>query len=163
MPSWKKNESTEEPRSLVESQAIAPLTRLHWDFDRMLNRFFEDPWGLTPAFRRSEASVRIEVEENEEEVVVKAEVPGVGPKDLNISIEGDVLELSGEKRGEETRKENGRTYTERVYGSFRRRIGLPMAVETDKVRAEHKNGVVTIHLPKAEVSRPKRIEINAAD
>lgn len=133
--------------------SLTPATRLA-DFDHVLSRFFGDPWGVG-----TQDSVRLDVAETAEEIVVRAEIPGVDPKDVQIDLEGDVLTIAGEKKDE--RASAGVNYTERSFGSFRRQVGLPYPIEVDKVRAEHANGVLSIHLPKAEAARPRRIEIKA--
>jgi HSP20 family protein len=109
-----------------------------------------------------EDPIRIDVREAEEAWIVRAEIPGVEPSALDVQLVGDVLTLSGEKKPDETRERNGSSYSERRYGAFRRSIRLTSPVDAQKVSAEHKNGVVTITLPKAESTRPRRIEVRSA-
>ncbi len=101
----------------------------------------------------------VDVAESENDITVKAEIPGIDPKDVDISITGDTLTLKGEKREE---KENtGKSYhrVESSYGSFKRVITLPASVDVDKVTAEGKNGILEIVLPKKEESRAKKINV----
>ena len=147
-------------RSLIPSGRPIP-GRLDREFDRMLRGFFGDTRGRGSDGPSNTVATRLEVAETEDEVVVRAEVPGVNPEDLDISIIGDVLTLSGEKRKEETQEDDATKYTERVFGSFRRDLRLSSAVELDQVAAEHKNGVVTIRLPKAAADKPRRIEVKS--
>lgn len=151
-------------RALPQTQAFFPLTRLDREMDRMLQNFFGDQVGFgTNILGSFEGwAARIDVSETEEEVVVSAEIPGVEPKDLDISVTGDVLTLSGEKRAEETKEEGKTSYTERIFGAFRRDVPLPSEVDAEKAEAEHKNGIVRIRLPKAVRVRPRRIEVKGA-
>jgi HSP20 family protein len=143
----------------MRNLAVTPFLGIDRDFGRMLDRFLTD-----------ESRSRLETEgwrapldlfETQEAIVVELEVPGVDPAELEISVQGDVLTLAGEKHAVE-RKEEGRvTYTERVQGSFRRQIQLPSEVEADQAEATHAHGVVTIRLPKTVAVRPRRIEVKA--
>ena len=142
---WKSLPRVEEPR--------VPLAAFRRDMDRLFGRF----WGDAEGFFAD--SVRMEVFETDDEIQVRAEVPGIDPKDLNIQLVGDVLVLSGEKKEEEQR--GARTYSERSYGAFRRSLRLSTPVDADHVKAEHRNGVVMIQLTKSESVRPKRIQIKS--
>ena len=102
---------------------------------------------------------KVDVAETESDITVKAEIPGIDPKDVDISITGDILTLKGEKKEE---KENtGKCYhrVESSYGSFKRVINLPVSVDVDKVKAEGKNGLLEITLPKKEESKAKKINV----
>jgi HSP20 family protein len=103
----------------------------------------------------------MEVFETDDEIHVRAEVPGIDPKDLNIQLVGDMLVLSGEKKEEEEQR-GARTYSERSYGAFRRALRLSTPVDADHVKAEHRHGVVMIQLTKSESVRPKRIQIKSS-
>ena len=93
------------------------------------------------------------------ELSVRAEVPGVEPERLDIQLAGDVLSIRGEKLEENESKDGSRTWSERRYGSFARSVQLPCAVDSESVQAEHKYGVVTITLRKADAVRSRRIEV----
>ena len=91
---------------------------------------------------------------------VRAEVPGVEPKDFDISVSGDVLSISGEKK-EESEERRGNVYrSERRFGSFRRHVRLPEAVDTDKIEAEYDKGILTIRLAKSEKVVGRRIPVS---
>ncbi len=101
----------------------------------------------------------VDVAETESNLTVKVEIPGIDPKDIDISITGDTLTLKGEKKEE---KENiGKSYhrVESSYGSFKRIIILPASVDADKVTAKGKNGILEITLPKKEESKSKKISV----
>jgi HSP20 family protein len=97
--------------------------------------------------------------ETDGNVMVKAELPGMDPKDIDVEVTGDMLTLRGEKKTEEEKKDERYYCRERHYGSFQRSFRLPAGVQSDKVDAQFKNGVLTINIPKSEESKQKKIEI----
>jgi HSP20 family protein len=101
----------------------------------------------------------VDIVENENELVLKADIPDVELKDVDIRMENGTLTLKGERRFEQT--DNGRGYhrIERSYGSFARSFALPDSVESEKVKADYKNGVLTITLPKKEIAKPRSIKV----
>ena len=104
----------------------------------------------------------MDVTETAEAVVVKAEVPGMDAKEINISVTGDVLTIKGEKKSEREEKEENYHLVERSYGSFSRAMTLPAAVNLDKIEARYDKGVLTVTCPKKEEVKPKSIEIKTA-
>ena len=96
------------------------------------------------------------------EVVVKAELPGMEAKDIDVKLENNVLTLRGERHFEKEAKEENYHRIEREYGSFSRAFSLPVTVNAEKVTAEYKDGVLKIELPKKEEIKPKPIKIAAA-
>ncbi len=135
------------------------LARLHNDFDRMLDRFFGD-WGL-PSFGAAGTTAwpALDVMERDDAIVIKAEAPGMKPEDINVSVHGNALTISGEKKEEHEDKREGYYHTERRYGTFRRTVTLPSEVDVDKIEAAHRDGVLTITLPKSEQAKPRQIEV----
>jgi HSP20 family protein len=130
------------------------------EIDRLqleMNRLFD---GMSPASRQRFPEVNIWT--NPEVAAVTAELPGYDPKDVNLSIVGDTLSIKGTRTKPEL--ENGDHYhrQERLYGDFERSLRLPFAIESEKVEARFKNGVLQILLPRAEEDKPKKIEIKAA-
>lgn len=103
----------------------------------------------------------IDLDERENEFVLTAELPGLTPENIDLEIDGDVLTLRGEKKEDREEKEGERYYYERRYGSFLRRIALPQAVDPDQVRAHYENGILRVTMPKRDVSRGKRVEIES--
>lgn len=127
--------------------------------DRLFEESFVRPFG-GPRLR-SEGTLALDVYETDNDIVVKASVPGVKPKDIDITVTGNTLTIKGETK-EETEKEEGNyLYRERRYGNFQRTISLPVEVEADKADASFENGVLTLHLPKVEQAKPKQIAIKA--
>ena len=105
---------------------------------------------------------RLEVVEREGEFIVTAELPGLEEKDFQVEVHANVLTLRGEKRSEQTGEREGRHFTERVYGEFRRGIELPVEVQSEKVSASFKNGVLAITLPKADTAKVRNIPVTSA-
>ena len=142
------------------SLAVSPLGYVRTEMDRLFDRILGEPW-----FGNGESSSlvawhpSVDVSETEKEFVVRAEVPGVDPKDVSISIEGDQLTIEGEKKETKETKEENYYHCERSFGSFRRMLSLPSSVNPEHVKAEHKNGVVTITLEKHPGAMPKKIPI----
>jgi HSP20 family protein len=101
----------------------------------------------------------LDVSETQDKVVVKAEAPGIDPKELDISLSNGVLTLKGEKKKESEEKGGDYHLVERSYGSFSRAVRLPAEVQEDKVKASHKDGILTITLPKTERAKERAIKI----
>jgi HSP20 family molecular chaperone IbpA len=101
----------------------------------------------------------MDVHEAEDELVVKAELPGVGKEGFEITVDGDVLRIEAEKKAEEEKKEATYYLRERHFGKFSRTLSLPFPVDSGKAMATFENGVLEIRLPKAEEAKSKRIEV----
>lgn len=128
--------------------------------DRM-NRLFDDAgrgWRTEPASTTT-WSPSVDIFETEGEIVVKAELPGMDRKDVVLNLENNVLTLKGERRFEKETKEENYHRIERSYGSFSRAFSIPATVDEEKIRADYKDGVLKIVLPKKEQAKPKQIRI----
>ena len=101
--------------------------------------------------------------QTDNDVIVKATLPGFKPEEIHIAVTGDTLTLRGESSGESEAKEATYHLRERRYGAFSRSLRLPSPVEADKARAEFESGVLTLTLPKAEEVKPKTIAIKAKE
>lgn len=134
----------------------APLARLHNEVDDLFDGFFR---GLDRPFVGYKAWPAIDVAEQDDAIVVRAEVPGTKPDDIDISVYGNTLTLSGEKAETKEEKDKGYYHVESTHGSFRREINLPTDVDNSKVEAAYKDGVLTITLPKAEASKAVKVKI----
>jgi len=132
------------------------LARLHDEMDDLLRSFFE-PWEM-PLWGRGRWPV-IDIAEKDDKFLVKAEVPGCKAGDIDISVHGNMLTLSGEKKQEEEREEKGYYHIERSYGSFRRDLNLASDVDPDKIEAVCKDGVLTLTLPKTEKAKPIKVKV----
>ena len=102
----------------------------------------------------------VDIEESDDSYLIRADVPGVDKKDIDVRLDNGVLSITGEKKVEkETGKGSKQHRTERYCGSFSRRFTLPTTIKSDKVDASYKNGVLSLKIPKAEEAKPKAIEI----
>jgi len=138
---------------------MSPWTRLN-DWENELDNF----WGPLLGRRDSEGNVRtwspaLDVHETEDAYVVEAEVPGLDKKDIEITVLEDLLTIKGERKRDEEVKEDSYHRIERTYGSFQRSISLPNSVDSGKVAAHFKNGVLHITLPKREEAKPREIQV----
>ncbi|HEX3625438.1 MAG TPA: Hsp20/alpha crystallin family protein [Verrucomicrobiae bacterium] len=135
---------------------LGRLTDLRDEIDRL----FEAPLartaeflGWTPAF---------DVYEEKDNYVVKAELPGMKREEINVSIQGRDLVISGERKSETKSQESEVHRAERYFGKFQRAVSLPVAVSAQGVQAEYKDGVLTVTLPKSEESKAKQIEVKVS-
>ena len=132
------------------------LTRLHNEMDDLFDSFFR---GLDRPFAGYKAWPAIDIAEEEESIVVRAEVPGCKAEDIDISVYGNKLTISGEKKITDEKKEKGFYHVESTYGSFRRELALPTDVDQAKIEAECKDGVLSITLPKAAKARTVKVKV----
>ncbi len=148
---------------------MSAITR--WDpfhnlstLQEQVNRLFE---GSSP--RRSDQSAlttwapAVDIYETENELVLKADLPDVNEKDLDIRIESNILTIKGERKFEEKVKEDNYLRVERTYGSFSRSFSLPSTVDNGSIKADYKNGVLTVELPKRAESKPRQAKINVTN
>jgi len=146
-----------------------PLDLLQHRMNRMFEDFFEDfgfpefHGGLVPGGMRDEP--RFEVSETDDEIRIKAELPGMDRDDVEILLDENVLTIRGEKREERQDRDKKRNVyvSEMTYGTFQRSIPLPSGIDRDKVAADFKRGVLTLRLPRTEdaASRRRRIEVRS--
>lgn len=120
----------------------------------VFTRFFEEPLTVRPW------SPSVDIEEKDNEIVVKADIPGVSEKDLEVRLENNTLTLKGERKFEKEDKQKGYHRIERGYGSFVRSFALPASVDADKVQAHYKDGVLTVTLPKTEAAKARKVKIS---
>lgn len=135
------------------------------ELDHLFDRFFEGfaaPW---PDFLGGERpwAPALDVTETDRDVTIRAEVPGVDPKDIEVTVSGNVLTIAGEKKCVSESKTETGYRCERQFGRFRRSIELPAFVDTDSVTAANAHGVLTITLKRSESEKPRRITVTSAD
>ena len=133
----------------------SPLARLQDSMNALFEGLFESPLS-----ERAWAPA-LEVTEQKDAIVVKAELPGIKADDIELSVQDNTLIVSGEKKEESQEERKGHVRSERHYGMFQRVIPLPSNVEAGKIQATSKDGVLTITLPKAAAAKPKRIPIKS--
>jgi HSP20 family protein len=131
---------------------FAPMMPLRREMSRLFDDFFRG-WDMPAAFNGAALTPHVDVKESDKEITVTAELPGVAEKDIEVSISGDVLTLKGEKKAEKEEKDGNYHRIERRYGSFHRSFSLPSEVDAAAVAASHKNGVLTVTLPKSKAAR----------
>ena len=142
---------------------VAPFNNLN-RIRSEIDRIFQDPFSLltqgtsffegwTPA---------LDIYEDKDKYVAKAELPGMKKEDIDVSLEGDTLTISGERKQEEEKKEGDTYRSERYFGRFQRTVTLPTAVDANKIKATYKDGVLTVTVPKTEEAKPKQIEVKTS-
>ena len=138
-----------------------PFRELNTITDRM-NRLFQDTYG-TPTREEGLTSSfvpAVDIYEDEHNVTVKMEVPGIDQKDIDIRLENNTLTVRGERKFEKDEKEENFHRVERRYGSFYRAFTLPNTLDAEKVSADYENGVLKIKLAKKDEAKPKQIKVN---
>ncbi len=143
---------------LTRWEPFRDLVSLREAMDRLFEESVVRPRGMAqaPGIR---GSLAVDVYETDDDVVVKASVPGIDADDLDISVTGDILTIKGESRAEEEVEEENYFCRERWYGAFSRSITIPASVQADKAEADFEDGVLTLRLPKAEEMKPKAIKV----
>jgi HSP20 family protein len=130
-----------------------------------MNRLFEEsfvrPSRSWPLATTASLSVAVDMHETDDDVTVEAELPGLKPEDVDVSITENALTMKGEFKSEEEGERDNVHFQERRYGSFQRSITLPAAIDADAAEAEFDNGVLRITLPKVEETKPKQIAVKA--
>lgn len=129
-----------------------------FDLDRIFEDFFRRPFALS-LFSR-EIVPLVDLYEKGNKVIVRAELPGIKPEEVDLSVDGNLLTIRGEKKQENEVKEKDYYRFERSYGSFQRTVELPAQVKADEAKATYKDGVLEIELTKTEEVKKKKIKIN---
>ena len=132
------------------------IANLHDEIDRLFGAPLLDD-GVNTAGTWAPA---VELFEDKENVVVKAELPGMKKEDISVTLHEGVLSITGERKEEKKAEEHGLYRSERFYGRFQRGITLPTTVAANKVKADYKDGVLTVTLPKTEEAKPRQIDVN---
>ncbi len=160
-----REEREKETRGLMPWRPFSEMTRWEREMERMFGDFFarglrpfwdEHRW---PALGTEIPAPAMDLYEEKDEIVVKAELPGMGKEDIEVNIDNHQLTIKGEKKKEEQVKEQDYYRSECSYGSFVRILDLPREVQVEKARASFKNGVLEIHLPKTEEAKKKEIKV----
>jgi len=140
------------------------VNRLHSTLDQVFNNQFNNE-ALSSPEASSSPSVswvpRVDIHEEKDRFVVLADVPGVEPKDIDITAENGVLTVRGERRVEKRESENGYERVERATGTFLRRFTLPEGANTEQIKAKQTNGVLEVTIPKTPAVQPRRISIDS--
>ncbi|MEB3181042.1 MAG: Hsp20/alpha crystallin family protein [Nostocaceae cyanobacterium] len=143
---------------LVRWQPFQEMEHLRRQMDRM----FDELTGFNQEMKTTWTPA-VEMEIKDEHVILRAAVPGIEGKDLDVKVARDAVSIAGENRYEHKTEDKGYFRSEFRYGKFYRTINLPVPVENDKVEAEFKNGILTLTIPKAEEARNKVVKVNVVD
>jgi HSP20 family protein len=154
-----------ETKAVAPRRSLMDLGRWERDMDRMMEDFFgrrlrpwwPERWSGTEGFDMKTPAV--DVFEEKDDVVVKAEIPGMDKDNIEVTLGDSTLTIKGEKKKEEEIKEENYYRSERSYGSFVRTVDLPKEVHADKVKATFKNGVLEVRMPKTEEAKAKEIKV----
>jgi HSP20 family protein len=145
--------------AIVRYEPWTVVNRLHQSLDQFFNETLSSPEASSSP---SVAWVpRVDVHEEKDRFVVLADVPGVEPKDIDITAENGVLTVRGERRAEKRETDNGYERVERVSGTFLRRFTLPEGANTESIKARQTNGVLEVTIPKTPAVQPRRIAIDS--
>ena len=150
------------PAETVPRLNLSPFLALHEEFDRMMSSFAPALAGWAPgALRNGAIGLRVDIEETDGELRIVADIPGVDRKDIQITLDGDILTLRAEKAAQ--KEMSGKTWRlkERSYGLFERAIKVPLGIDPERISADYENGVLSISLPKPAGASTggKRIEL----
>ncbi len=143
--------------NLIRWEPVRDMMSLREAMDHLFDEAFTRPFGLTDGMQMP----AVDMYQTDNEVVVRATLPGIKADDVQISVTGDLLTIKGETTEENKVEEKSYHIRERRYGSFQRTLSLPTAVVSDKAKAEFEDGVLTVSLPKAEEVKPKTINVKA--
>ena len=148
--------------SIIRWEPFRDLVSTQDRFNQLFNDTFARAFG-----DQQEVSPRawippVDIFETGDSLVLKAELPGINPDDVEIRVEDNTLYLKGERKFEKEVKEENLHRVERSYGTFTRSFALPNTINADKVKAEYENGVLTLTMPKREEAKPRTIKINVS-
>jgi HSP20 family protein len=145
--------------AIVRFEPFRDLLTSQREYVRLLKEAFSPMSGETEVSTRSWAPP-VDIYETEDAIVLKAELPGIDPKDVEVRVEDNTLYLKGERNYEKEVNEQNYHRIERSYGSFARSFSLPNSISAEKVKAEYKDGLLTLTMPKREEAKPKTIKID---
>ncbi len=144
-------------RTTTRWESFRGVNTLQDQFNRLFNDVFDRKGEESSLTAWAPA---VDIYETEHELVVKADLPEVDPKDLDIRVENNILTIRGERKFEKKVNEDNYLRVERAYGSFARSFTLANTVNSDAIKADYQNGVLTLTIPKREEAKPKQIKVN---
>ncbi len=145
--------------ALVRWEPAREISSLQQEVNRLFGTFFDSPGGTELAARRWVPAM--DLLEEDDRYVLRADLPGLSEKDVNIELDERVLTISGERRSESVERKEGYHRVERASGRFSRSLTLPAGIEADAIEARFENGVLEVRIPKPEQRKPRRVEIKA--
>ncbi len=145
---------------LTPSKSIrGELERMRTEMDRIWDRFSKD---VSSSTFKQDWNPSLNLAETEDSLVAELEVPGINPEDINVSVTGEMLTVTGDKKQEANREGKNYHVAERLYGKFSRSVRLPTTVDPDRMQARYKDGILWISMGKAATVKSKRIEVETA-
>lgn len=144
---------------ITQFRPMLPMPRLRRELDRLMGDLLPQSWGIESEEFPRMWNPRMDVTENDTEFIVQVDLPGVSKDDVAVNIQDNQLTISGERKTESKETKQNYLRMERSYGRFFRSLGLPRGANADTVDAEFKDGVLTVHIPKAEESKPKQVRV----
>ena len=137
--------------------------RSHTGLESQVNRMFNELFGSSQESNLTTWAPAVDISESAHELVVKADLPEVKPEELDIRVENNILTIRGERKFEKKVDEKNYLRVERSYGSFSRSFSLASTVNSEAIKADYKDGVLTLTIPKREEARPKQIKVNVGE
>lgn len=155
---WRQKREQQAGRGdLLTTPANGELSHVRDDFASLLDRFYGDAPTIWGDFNQWDVGWGCDIEDADNEIVVRAEAPGFEPDEIEVQMSGNRLVLQAEHK-QEKKEKNGHSMH---YGKFYRTMTMPRGIEADKINAEYKNGIVEVHLPKGPEAQSKRIPVKA--
>lgn len=136
--------------------------RENFGLESQVNRMFNELLGRTQESNLTSWAPAVDIMENEHELVVKADLPDIKPEELDIRVENNILTIRGERKFEKKVDEKNYLRVERSYGSFARSFSLANTVNSEAIKADYKDGVLSLTIPKREEAKPKQIKVSVA-
>ncbi|MGC8659442.1 MAG: Hsp20/alpha crystallin family protein [Desulfomonilaceae bacterium] len=136
------------------------LVEFRKEVDDLFNQFFGSSGWLPGTYFSRGFSPAFDVSETDDDIIIKAELPGIDPKDIEVNLTGNTITVKGEKKEEREEKEENMHRVERSFGVFSRSVALPCDVKQDQIEANFKHGVLNLKLPKADTSKKRSIKID---
>jgi HSP20 family protein len=143
--------------ALVRWEPMRELTSLQGEMNRLFSTFFDDNGGSARRW-----APPMDLVENEDQLVLKADLPGLSEDDVRVEVQNNVLTVSGDRNAEHEEKREGYYRMERSYGGFSRSVTLPEGIDSDRIEASFDKGVLEVRIPKPEERKPQRIAIGPA-
>ena len=149
-------------KSLIKRGEFTPIEELRRDLDRIFDEMVPFTWWKEEGEENGLKlwAPKTDMTENEDQYLIHVDLPGIPKKDVKVSYKDNRLTISGERKKEEKEEKDNFLRKERYFGSFVRTFTLPVDVKEDNIKANFKDGVLTVTVPKAEVSKPKTVEID---
>jgi len=143
--------------SVIRWELFRNVNSLQEQFSRLFDTSFP---GRSSESDLTTWAPAVDIQETENELMLKADLPGIEEKDIDVRIENNTLTIRGERKFEKQVNEDNYLRVDRSYGSFSRSFSLPNTINTEAINAEYKNGVLTVQMPKRAESKPKQVKVN---